>query len=157
MEKYDRQYLDLAIREAKKGLEEGGIPIGSVIVLNNKVIGRGHNRRIQNSSPLIHAEIDCLINALKRKQDLKGGILYSTHMPCYLCSGAIIQFGISRVVAGESKTFPHAKWLLECRGIEVVDLEVSECEEIIREYILEHKENWLRTSKRNTPQLKVSD
>jgi len=90
-----------AIAEAKLGLSEGGIPIGSVLVKNGKIIGRGHNKRIQESNPLIHAEIDCLMNA-GRIGSYKDTILYSTLMPCYLCAGAVVQFKIKKVIAGEN-------------------------------------------------------
>src|SRR5207248_9550510 len=94
-----------AIDEAKQGLKEGGLPIGSVLVRNNQIIGKGHNRRMQHGDPMAHAEIDCLKNA-GRQKTYKDMILYSTLMPCFLCTGAVIQFGISKVIVGESVTFP---------------------------------------------------
>lgn len=92
--------MQAAIEEAKKGLSEGGIPIGSVLIKNGEIIGRGHNKRVQEKNPILHAEIDCLQNA-GRIGSYKDTILYSTLMPCYLCSGAIVQFGIKKVYAKE--------------------------------------------------------
>ena len=139
-EVYD-QYLLAAIEEAKKGLQEGGIPIGSVLVKDGKIIGRGHNKRVQENNPMVHAEIDCLINA-GRIGSYKGTTLYSTLMPCYLCAGAVVQFGIKKVVAGESKTFPGAVEFMKQHNIEVVDLNNSECIEMMREFILQKPELW---------------
>src|ERR1039457_6010365 len=98
-------FMQAAIEEARKGLAEGGIPIGSVLVKDGKIIGRGHNRRVQNGDPMAHAEIDCLQKA-GRIGTYAGTVLYSTLMPCYLCSGAVVQFNIKKVFVGESKTFP---------------------------------------------------
>ncbi|MEK9145460.1 MAG: nucleoside deaminase, partial [Elusimicrobiota bacterium] len=94
-------FLQAAIDEARQGLAEGGIPIGSVLVRDGKIIGRGHNRRVQEGDPITHAEIDCLRKA-GRVGNYRGTVLYSTLMPCYLCSGAVVQFAIPKVVAGES-------------------------------------------------------
>jgi cytosine/creatinine deaminase len=105
-------YLSAAIAEARKGLAEGGLPIGSVFIKGKKIVGRGHNKRVQNGDPMAHAEIDCLQNA-GRIGSYKGTTLYSTLMPCYLCAGAVVQFGIKKVVAGESRTFPGAKSFME--------------------------------------------
>ena len=97
-------FMKAAIAEAKLGLSEGGIPIGAVLVRDGQIIGRGHNKRIQENDPVAHAEIDCLRNVgrIKNYQDT---VLYSTLMPCYLCAGAVVQFGISKVITGDSKTF----------------------------------------------------
>ena len=118
------QYLLSAIEEAKKGLQEGGIPIGSVLVKDGEIIGRGHNKRVQENNPMVHAEIDCLINA-GRIGSYKGTVLYSTLMPCYLCAGAVVQFGIKKVIAGESKTFPGAVEFMKQYGVEIIDLNNS--------------------------------
>jgi len=118
-------YLSAAITEAKKGLAEGGIPIGSVLVKDTKIVGRGHNRRVQHNDPMAHAEIDCLKNA-GRIGSYKDITLYSTLMPCYLCAGAIVQFGIKKVVAGESRTFAGAKELMIEHGVEVIDADNKE-------------------------------
>jgi cytosine/creatinine deaminase len=130
-----------AIEEAKKGLSEGGIPIGSVLVRNGKIIGRGHNKRVQELNPILHAEIDCLQNA-GRIGSYKDTVLYSTLMPCYLCSGAVVQFGIKKVYAGESETFPGAKEFMQSHGIEVIDLNIEECKELMRNFIKKNPVLW---------------
>jgi cytosine deaminase len=123
-------FMLAAIEEAKKGLLEGGIPIGSVLVREGQIIGRGHNRRVQQNNPIMHAEIDCLQNA-GRIGNYDQTVLYSTLMPCYLCAGAVVQFGIRKVVAGESETFAGAQQFLKSNGVEVVDLDLSECKRLI--------------------------
>jgi cytosine/creatinine deaminase len=130
-----------AIEEAKKGLSEGGIPIGSVLVKNDKIIGRGHNKRVQELNPILHAEIDCLQNA-GRIGSYKDTVLYSTLMPCYLCSGAIVQFGIKRVYAGESETFPGDKEFLQSHGVEVTDLNIEECKKLMKNFIKNNPVLW---------------
>lgn len=135
------QYLAAAIEEAQKGQNEGGIPIGSVLIKDGKIIGRGHNKRVQENNPVVHAEIDCLINA-GRIGSYKGTILYSTLMPCYLCAGAVVQFGIKKVVAGESKTFPGAVEFMRKHGVEVIDLNNSECIKMMSEFISQNTELW---------------
>ena len=135
------QYLAAAIEEAQKGQNEEGIPIGSVLIKDGKIIGRGHNKRVQENNPVVHAEIDCLINA-GRIGSYKGTILYSTLMPCYLCAGAVVQFGIKKVVAGESKTFPGAVEFMRKHGVEVIDLNNSECIKMMSEFISQKPELW---------------
>ena len=130
-----------AIAEAQEGLREGGIPIGSVLVKDGKVIGRGHNRRVQENDPIIHAEIDCLRKA-GRLGRYAGTILYSTLMPCYLCAGAVVQFGIKKVVAGESVTFTGAREFMEAHGVEVVDLQLEECRQMMRDFIARQPDLW---------------
>ena len=134
-------YLSAAIAEARNGLAEGGIPIGSVLVKGRKVVGRGHNRRVQHGDPMAHAEIDCLQNA-GRIGSYKGTILYSTLMPCYLCAGAVVQFGIKKVIAGESRTFPGAKAFMEEHGVEVVDVDDKECYSLMQDFIKKNPELW---------------
>jgi len=134
-------YLSTAIAEARKGLKEGGIPIGSVLVKGDKIIAAGHNKRVQDDDPVAHAEIDCLKNA-GRIGSYKGTILYSTLMPCYLCAGAVVQFGIKKVVAGESKTFSGAKSFMIEHGVEVIDLDDKECYALIQEFIRENPDLW---------------
>ena len=141
MPKIPDPFLEAAIAEAQKGLQEGGIPIGSVLVLNGRVIGRGHNRRVQEDDPVLHAEIDCLRNA-GRIGTYRSTVLYSTLMPCYLCAGAIVQFGIPRVVAGESVNFAGARVFLEEHGVEVTDLASPECISMMREFIATHPRLW---------------
>jgi len=134
-------YLSAAIEEAKKGLAEGGIPIGSVLVKGNRIVGRGHNRRVQHDDPMAHAEIDCLQNA-GRISSYKGTTLYSTLMPCYLCAGAVVQFGIRKVIAGESKTFPGAKAFMQEHGVEVIDVDDKECYALMQEFIKKNPALW---------------
>lgn len=135
------EFLREAIAEAKKGLDEGGIPIGSVLVRDGKVIGRGHNKRVQDGDPITHAEIDCLRQA-GRIGNYKGTVLYSTLMPCYLCAGAVVQFGIKTVIAGESATFPGAREFMESHGVRVVDVNDPECIELMTNFIKARPELW---------------
>jgi cytosine/creatinine deaminase len=142
------QFLRAAIDEAKKGLAEGGLPIGSVLVRGRKIIGRGHNRRVQNGDPMAHAEIDCLTNA-GRQKTYADTILYSTLMPCYLCTGAAVQFGVPKVIVGESVNFPggESKWgrspeFMRASGIEVIDLADAECIAMMSRFIRDHPELW---------------
>ena len=134
-------FLKAAIEEAQKGLAEGGIPIGSVLIKGKKIIGRGHNRRVQHSDPIAHAEIDCLQNA-GRIGSYKDTILYSTLMPCSLCAGAVVQFGIKKVIAGESRTFPGAKEFMVSHGVEVIDLDDKECYALMQEFIKKNPDLW---------------
>ncbi|MBI4346184.1 MAG: nucleoside deaminase [Elusimicrobia bacterium] len=134
-------FLSAAIDEARKGWDEGGIPIGSVLVRDGKILGRGHNRRVQQGDPMAHAEIDCLRNA-GRIGHYRGTVLYSTLMPCYLCAGAAVQFGVPKVIVGESETFPGARELMEAKGIEVVDAGDRECVELMRRLIREKPQLW---------------
>ena len=134
-------FISLALEEARQGLAEGGIPIGSVLVRNGEVIGRGHNRRVQRGDPMAHAEIDCLQNA-GRQRTYRDTILYSTLFPCYLCSGAAVQFGIPTVVIGEARTFPGAPDFLRQHGITVVDLDLQECVDLMTHFIAEHPTLW---------------
>jgi len=135
------EYLKAAIDEAKTGLSEKGIPIGSVLVKDGKILGRGHNKRVQDNDPMTHAEIDCLRNA-GRVGSYKGAVLYSTLMPCYLCAGAVVQFGIKKVYAGESKTFSGAREFMESHGVEVIDLESEECVNMMNKFIAENPKLW---------------
>lgn len=133
--------MKLAIDEARQGLAENGIPIGSVLVKEGKLVGKGHNKRVQNGDPVTHAEIDCLRNA-GRIGSYRGTTLYSTLMPCYLCAGAIVQFGIKKVYAGESTTFAGAKQFMLDHGVEVIDLDLEECKTLMRNFISEKPELW---------------
>jgi len=130
-----------AVAEAKKGLAEGGIPIGSVLVKDDKIIGRGHNKRVQHGDPIMHAEIDCLRNAGRIGRYDKT-MLYSTLMPCYLCAGAVVQFGIKKVIVGEAETFSGAKEFLESHGVEVIDLNLNECKQLMKNFIRDRPELW---------------
>ncbi|MBR9677895.1 MAG: nucleoside deaminase [Nanoarchaeota archaeon] len=138
--KTDR-FMREAIKQARKSLEQGGIPIGSVLVKKNKVLGRGHNKRVQENDPVLHAEIDCLKNA-GRIGSYKNTILYSTLMPCYLCAGAVVQFGIKKVVAGESKTFSGARKFMEDHRVEVVDLDLEEPKKLMKDFISKNPKLW---------------
>jgi cytosine/creatinine deaminase len=135
------EFMKAAIEEAVKGLDEGGIPIGSVLVRDGKIIGRGHNQRVQKNDPMTHAEIDCLRNA-GRVGTYKGAVLYSTLMPCYLCAGAVVQFGIKKVIAGESRTFPGAVDFLRQHGVEVIDANDETCVAMMEKFIHEKPELW---------------
>ncbi|MCB0727618.1 MAG: nucleoside deaminase [Ignavibacteriae bacterium] len=135
------KFMQAAIDEARKGLSEGGIPIGSVLVKNGEIIGRGHNRRVQENDPVIHAEIDCLRNA-GRIGVYKDTVLYSTLMPCYLCAGASVQFGIKKIIAGEQETFKGAVEFMESHGIEVIDLDLKECKELMKDFIKKNPDLW---------------
>ena len=134
-------FMKAAIEEAKKGLDEGGIPIGSVLVKDGKIIGQGHNRRVQNNDPIMHAEIDCLRNA-GRLGTYEKTVLYSTLMPCFLCAGAIVQFGIKKVIVGESETFDGAKKFMDTHGVEVIDLNLDECKKLMKKFIQTKPELW---------------
>ena len=134
-------FMQEAIQEARQGLAEKGIPIGSVLVKNGVIVGRGHNKRVQDNDPVTHAEIDCLRNA-GRVGSYAGAVLYSTLMPCYLCAGAVVQFGIKKVYAGESETFPGAKEFMESHGVEVVDLNLEECKKLMNDFIQENPTLW---------------
>lgn len=134
-------FMQAAITEAKNGLAEGGIPIGSVLVRDEKIIGQGHNRRVQDQNPVMHAETNCLHNA-GRIGSYTGTTLYSTLMPCYFCAGAAVQFGIKKVIVGESKTFEGARKFMEEHGIEVVDLALPECIQMMETFIKENPKLW---------------
>ena len=134
-------FMQEAIEEARKGRDEGGIPIGSVLVRNNVILGRGHNRRVQEGDPVIHAEIDCLRNA-GRIGTYRDAVLYSTLMPCYLCAGAAVQFGIKKVIVGESRNFAGARAFMEEHGIEVIVLDLDECVTMMQEFILQNPRLW---------------
>ncbi len=135
------KFMELAIEEARKGSDEGGIPIGSVLVKDNQVCGSGHNQRIQQDNPILHAEIHCLQEA-GRVGSYRDTVLYSTLMPCYLCSGAIVQFGIKKVIVGESETFSGTREFLEQHGVEVVDLDLDSCKQMMSEFIEENPTLW---------------
>ncbi len=134
-------FMKEAFEEAKKGLAEGGIPIGSVLVKNGQIIGRGHNRRVQQGDPTSHAEIECLRNA-GRIGKYDKTVLYSTLMPCFLCAGAVVQFRIEKVIVGESDTFFGAREFLELFGVEVIDLNLDECKQLMKKFILTKPELW---------------
>lgn len=132
-----------AIKEAKKSLKEGGIPIGAILVEDNKIVGRGHNRMIQENSPILHGEMDCLQDAGRLEgADYKKSTLYTTLSPCSMCSGAVLLYNISRVVIGENTTLIGPEKLLKDKGVEVVVVGMDECREILEKYIDENPEIW---------------
>lgn len=135
------RFMLAAIEEARKGIAEGGIPIGAVLVKDGEIIGRGRNRRVQDNDPILHAEIDCLRNA-GRVGSYRGTVLYSTLSPCYLCSGAIVQFGIKKVYSGENETFHGAPEFLKSQGVEVINLDLEECKAMMRKFIAENPALW---------------
>jgi cytosine/creatinine deaminase len=142
------EFMKAAVEEARAGLAEGGLPIGAVLVRGGRIIGRGHNRRVQQGDPMAHAEIDCLTRA-GRQGTYRDTVLYSTLMPCFLCSGAVVQFGIPKVVVGESVNFPGGEGrggtsveFLRGHGVEVVDLRDAECIEMMGRFIREHPGLW---------------
>jgi cytosine deaminase len=136
-------FMKEAIREAKVGLREGGIPIGSVLVKDGKIIGREHDRRIQENSPVFHAEMDCLENAGRLEaQNYRGCTLYSTLSPCDMCSGAVLLYKIPAVVIGENTTFTGAQRYLRERGVDVINLDLEECKELMKNYIAKNPRVW---------------
>lgn len=136
-------FLDAAIEEAKQGMAEGGIPIGSVLVIDNEIMGRGHNRRVQNGSALLHAEMDCLENAGRlTASDYRRSTLYSTLSPCDMCSGAVLLYGIPKVVVGENHTFRGPEDYVRSRGVELVILDNPECQQLMETFIERHPELW---------------
>jgi len=130
-----------AIIQAKKSLSEGGIPIGSTLVKNGKLVAKGHNKRVQEKNPILHGEMDCLNNA-GRIGSYKGATIYSTLMPCYMCAGTIVQFNIPKVIVGESRTFSGAREFMESHGVEVIDLDLPECVEMMQKFIKEKPALW---------------
>lgn len=134
-------FMRAAIEEAKQGRLENGIPIGSVLVRDGVILGKGHNKRVQDNDPVAHAEIDCLHNA-GRIGNYRETVLYSTLMPCYLCAGAVVQFGIKKVIVGESETFRGAKEFMESHEVEVIDLDLEECKQLMREFMANNPELW---------------
>lgn len=136
-------FLDAAIDEARLGEREGGIPIGSVIVYGGEIIGRGHNRRVQRGSVVLHGEMDALENAGRRPASVyRDSVLYTTLSPCAMCSGAILLYGIPRVVVGENRTFQGEEALLASRGVEVTVLQDPRCIEMMTTFIAAHAELW---------------
>lgn len=135
------KFMIAALDEAKRGLSEGGIPIGSVLVRDGHIIGRGHNRRVQEGNPILHAEIDCLRDA-GRIGRYENTVLYSTLMPCYLCAGAVVQFGIKTVIAGEATTFAGARKFMESHGVHVENLDLPECRSLMSDFIRHNAALW---------------
>jgi cytosine deaminase len=136
-------FMRAAIEEAEAGLREGGIPIGSVIVHGNKILGRGHNRRIQKGSAVLHGEMDALENAGRLPASVyRECVIYTTLSPCSMCSGAILLYGIPRVVVGENRTFMGEEELLRSRGLTVDVLQDEECIRLMTEFIAKNPMLW---------------
>jgi len=143
MEEIMDQFLKVAIDEARQGRSEGGIPIGSVLVYRGEIIGRGHNRRVQKESPTLHAEMDALENAGRLPAKVyRESLLYTTLSPCAMCSGAIVLYGIPRVVAGENRSFVGEEEWLRSRGVAVEVVQDEECATMMKGFIEGHPELW---------------
>ncbi len=135
--------MDMAVKEAKKGVESGGIPIGSVLVLDGKTIARGHNQRIQKSSAILHAEMDCLENAGRlTAKEYARCIIYSTLSPCDMCSGAILLYKIKKVIIGENESFMGPEEYVKSRGVEVINYNNNECKQLMREFMKVKPKLW---------------
>jgi len=136
-------FFQMAVDEARSGLVEGGVPIGSVLVIDGKVVGRGHNQRIQRGSVVLHAEMAALEDAGRlTAADYRQSVLYSTLSPCSMCTGAVLLYGIPRVVVGENRTFKGPENLLRDQGVEVEVLDDAECVGIMTTFISEHPDLW---------------
>lgn len=136
-------FLDAAVAEAVAGRDEGGIPIGSVLVIDGEVVGRGHNRRVQRGSPVLHAEMDCLENAGRLKAaDYRRSTLYSTLSPCDMCSGAVLLYEIPRVVVGENRTFQGPEEHVRSRGVVVDVVDDARCVALMEAFIAAHPDLW---------------
>ncbi len=137
------KFLEAAIDEAKKGMATGGIPIGSVLVIDGQIVGRGHNQRVQKGSAVLHAEMDCLENAGRIKAaDYRRATLYSTLSPCDMCSGTVLLYGIPKVVIGENQTFCGPEDYVRSRGVEVVVVDDKECRQLMETFIKNNPALW---------------
>lgn len=136
-------FLEAALEEARQGLAEGGIPIGAVLVIDGRIVGRGHNRRVQKGSAVLHAEMDCLENAGRLQAvDYQRATLYTTLSPCDMCSGAVLLYGIPKVVIGENHTFQGPEEYLKSRGVKLVVAEDAECRQLMEKFIKENPGLW---------------
>jgi cytosine/creatinine deaminase len=139
----DQEFLDVAIEQARIGRDEGGVPIGAALVVDGRVLGAGHNRRVQLGSAIRHGETDALEEAGRLPAALyRRATMYTTLSPCDMCTGAILLYGIPRVVLGENRTFLGGEDLLRSRGVEVVNLDSAECVALMNEFIAAHPEIW---------------
>ena len=137
------KYLEAAFEEAKKGMAAGGIPIGSVLVIDDRIVGRGHNQRVQKGSAVLHAEIDCLENVGRiTAADYHRATLYSTLSPCDMCSGAVLLYGIPRIVIGENRTFCGPEDYVRSRGVEVIVVDDPQCRQLMETFIKNNPELW---------------
>jgi cytosine deaminase len=136
-------FMQAAIDEARQGLAEGGIPIGSVLVLDDKIVARGHNRRVQQGNPILHAEMDCLQNAGRlTAKDYTRAVLYSTLSPCDMCSGASLLYKIPKIVVGENRTFQGPEAYVRSRGVDLVIVDNEECVQLMTDFIRDRPELW---------------
>lgn len=139
----DLAFMELAIAQARIGRDEGGVPIGGVLVADGTVLGAGHNRRVQQNSAIRHGETDALENAGRQPASVyRRSTMYTTLSPCDMCTGAILLYGIPRVVMGENRTFVGGEDLLRSRGVEVVNLGSEECKALMDEFIAAHPDIW---------------
>ena len=137
------KFLEAAIDEARNGRDAGGVPIGSVLVIDERIVGRGHNQRVQKGSPVLHAEMDCLEKSGRlTAADYRRATLYSTLSPCDMCSGAILLYEIPRVVVGENQTFQGPEDYLRSRGVDVQVVGNEECEQLMRKFIAANPSLW---------------
>jgi len=136
-------FMQAAIEEAQKGLAAGGIPIGSVLVIDGKIVGRGHNQRVQKGSCVLHAEMDCLENAGRLKaSDYRRATLYSTLSPCDMCSGTVLLYGIKRVIIGENRTFKGPEDYVRSRGVELDVRDDAQCQQLMQDFIAQQPALW---------------
>jgi creatinine deaminase len=136
-------FMLAAIEQAKKSLAEGGIPIGSVLVIDGEIVGRGHNQRVQKGSCVLHAEMDCLENAGRlAAKDYQRAVLYSTLSPCDMCSGTVLLYGIPKVVVGENRTFQGPEGYVKSRGVELIVQDNAECVQLMQDFIATKPELW---------------
>ena len=137
------EFMSAAIEQARIGLTEGGIPIGSVLVIDGVILGRGHNRRVQNHSAILHAEMDCIENAGRLSaSEYKKAALYSTLSPCDMCSGAALLFKIPRIIIGENRTFQGPEDYLRSRGVDLTIVDDEECIRLMKEFIAKSPKLW---------------
>ncbi len=135
------KFMQLAIDQALKSQQEGGIPIGSVLVRGDQVLAQGHNQRVQKQNPILHGEMDCLLKA-GRVGSYRDTVIYSTLMPCYMCAGTIVQFKIPKVIVGENETFEGAQSFMESHGVEVINLNLEACKKMMRNFIQANSKLW---------------
>ncbi len=136
-------FMLAAIEQAKKSLAEGGIPIGSVLVINGEIVGRGHNQRVQKGSCVLHAEMDCLENAGRlTAKEYQSAVLYSTLSPCDMCSGTVLLYGIPKVVVGENRTFQGPEGYVKSRGVELIVQDNAECVQLMQDFIAAKPQLW---------------
>lgn len=136
------EFMKAAIREAQAGADEGGVSIGAALADGDALIATGRNRRLQDTAPVMHAEINCLYNAGKTVPNFRGMTLYTTLMPCYMCAGAVVQFKIAKVVAAESDTASEGVDLMREHGVEVIDLDLDEAKQLLADFIRANPDKW---------------